>query len=123
MSVVGQGISVEMIPLTPVGSIRRDCLDHFVILNTRHLKRTLSSYFAYYHESRTHLGLDKHVRTHGRSRVLEGSSRFRTSAACITVMNALQRNAMPADAFLANDRVFLSLRLRLDLLAVLLSAK
>jgi hypothetical protein len=36
---------------------------------------------------------------HGRSRVSEGSSRFRTSAACITVMNALQRNAMPADAF------------------------
>jgi transposase InsO family protein len=34
-----------------IGSIRRDCLDH--------LKRTLSSYFAYYHGSRTHLGLDK----------------------------------------------------------------
>ena len=32
-----------------IGSIRRDCLDHFVILNARHLKRTLSSYFAYYH--------------------------------------------------------------------------
>lgn len=42
-----------------IGSIRRDCLDHFVILNARHLKRTLTSYFAYYHASRTHLGLDK----------------------------------------------------------------
>jgi transposase InsO family protein len=42
-----------------IGSIRRECLDHFVILNARHLKRTLSSYFAYYHGSRTHLGLDK----------------------------------------------------------------
>jgi hypothetical protein len=42
-----------------IGSIRRDCLDHFVILNAKHLKRTLSSYFAYYHGSRTHLGLDK----------------------------------------------------------------
>ena len=42
-----------------IGSIRRDCLNHFVILNARHLKRTLASYFAYYHESRTHLGLDK----------------------------------------------------------------
>ena len=28
----------------------------------------------------------------------------RTSAACITVTNARQRNAMPADAFLAHDR-------------------
>jgi len=42
-----------------VGSIRTDCLNHFVMLNARHLKRTLASYFAYYHESRTHLGLDK----------------------------------------------------------------
>ena len=33
-----------------IGAIRRDCLDHFVILNARHLKRTLSSYFAYYHD-------------------------------------------------------------------------
>jgi hypothetical protein len=42
-----------------IGSIRRDCLDHFVILNARHLKRILASYFVYYHGSRTHLGLDK----------------------------------------------------------------
>ena len=42
-----------------IGSIRRDCLNHFVILNARHLKRTVASYFAYYHGSRTHLGLDK----------------------------------------------------------------
>jgi putative transposase len=42
-----------------IGSIRRDCLNHFVILNARHLKRTLTSYFGYYHGSRTHLGLDK----------------------------------------------------------------
>ena len=42
-----------------IGSIRRDCLNHFVILNAGHLKRTLTSYFAYYHGSRTHLGQDK----------------------------------------------------------------
>ena len=42
-----------------IGSIRRDCLNHFVILNARHLKRALASYFGYYHGSRTHLGLDK----------------------------------------------------------------
>ncbi len=42
-----------------IGSIRRDCLNHFVILNAKHLKRALASYFGYYHGSRTHLGLDK----------------------------------------------------------------
>src|SRR3954463_7380016 len=40
-----------------IGSIRRECLNHYVILNARHLKRTLSYYFRYYHESRTHLSL------------------------------------------------------------------
>src|SRR6516165_3706474 len=42
-----------------IGSIRRECLNHYIILNARHLKRTLSSYFRYYHESRTHLSLNK----------------------------------------------------------------
>ena len=42
-----------------IGSIRRECLNHYIILNARHLKRTLSSYFRYYHRSRTHLSLDK----------------------------------------------------------------
>ena len=42
-----------------IGSIRRECLNHFVILNARHLKRTLAAYFRYYQRSRTHLGLDK----------------------------------------------------------------
>jgi len=42
-----------------IGSIRRECLNHYIILNAQHLKRTLSSYFRYYHESRTHLSLGK----------------------------------------------------------------
>jgi len=40
-----------------IGSIRRDCLDHVVVLNARHLKRILTSYFNYYHGWRTHLSL------------------------------------------------------------------
>jgi transposase InsO family protein len=42
-----------------IGSVRRECLDHVVVLNPRHLRRLLKSYFAYYHYSRTHLGLAK----------------------------------------------------------------
>ncbi len=42
-----------------IGSIRRDCLDHVIVLGERHLKRILTSYFAYYHDSRTHLSLEK----------------------------------------------------------------
>jgi len=42
-----------------IGSVRRDCLDHVIVLNQAHLRRLLKAYFAYYHRSRTHLGLDK----------------------------------------------------------------
>ena len=44
-----------------IGSIRRECLDHVIVLNKRHLKKTLSSYFEYYNQDRTHCGLDKDV--------------------------------------------------------------
>ena len=42
-----------------IGSIRRECLDHMIILGERHLKRILSSYVDYYHSARTHLSLEK----------------------------------------------------------------
>ena len=42
-----------------IGSIRRECLDHIVIFNERHLRRVLSSYVDYYQRTRTHLSLDK----------------------------------------------------------------
>lgn len=42
-----------------VGSVRRDLLDHVIVLNRRHLRRLLKEYVRYYHEDRTHLGLGK----------------------------------------------------------------
>jgi transposase InsO family protein len=42
-----------------IGSIRRDCLDHVIILGERHLRTILRSYFEYYHRARTHLALAK----------------------------------------------------------------
>jgi len=42
-----------------IGLIRRECLDHVIVLSEMHLKRILSDYFDYYHRSRTHLSLDR----------------------------------------------------------------
>jgi transposase InsO family protein len=42
-----------------VGNCRRDLLDHVIVLNDRHFKRLMNEYVRYYHEDRTHLGLDK----------------------------------------------------------------
>ena len=42
-----------------VGSIRREMLDHVIPLNERHLMRVTLEYILYYHDDRTHLGLNK----------------------------------------------------------------
>ena len=58
-----------------IGSIRRDCLDHIIVFDEGSLKRLLRSYFDYYHQSRTHLSLEKDSPTrrpvmHGPGRVI-----------------------------------------------------
>ncbi len=65
------GLSIDEVLIAPrspwqnpyvervIGSIRRECLDHVIVLGERHLLRILSSYLTYYHAARTHLSLDK----------------------------------------------------------------
>ena len=38
-----------------IGSTRRECLDHIIVVNAAGLHRTLTEYLAYYMRSRTHL--------------------------------------------------------------------
>jgi transposase InsO family protein len=42
-----------------IGSIRRECLDHLIVLNQAHLHRLLKSYFDYYHLHRPHRSLEQ----------------------------------------------------------------
>src|ERR1700716_355260 len=42
-----------------VGSIRRECLDHVIVLGEERLRRILKSYAAYYNGVRTHRSLNK----------------------------------------------------------------
>jgi putative transposase len=42
-----------------IGSVRRDCLDHVIVLGKGHLRRILKSYLEYYHPSRIQLRLGK----------------------------------------------------------------
>ena len=42
-----------------IGSIRRECVDHFVVLGEAHLRRILKAYARYYNDIRTHWSLDK----------------------------------------------------------------
>jgi transposase InsO family protein len=44
------------------GTLRRECLDHVIILGEQHLRRILRRYLEYYHSSRTHLALHPELR-------------------------------------------------------------
>ena len=65
------GMGIDEVPIAPrspwqnpyvermIGSIRRECLDHMIVLNEQHLRRIIASYLRYYHAARTHLSLGK----------------------------------------------------------------
>jgi transposase InsO family protein len=42
-----------------IGSIRRECIDHVIVFNEESLRRHMKSYVQYYHDTRTHLSLEK----------------------------------------------------------------
>ena len=46
-----------------IGSIRRECVDHFVVLGEAHLRRTLVAFTEHYHRERNHQGLQDRLIT------------------------------------------------------------
>jgi putative transposase len=58
-----------------VGSVRRELFDHIIPLNEYHLRRLGRDYLAYYHQDRTHIGLNKNTPA---TRAVERRSRFHT---------------------------------------------
>ena len=42
-----------------IGTLRRECLDHVVVLGQAHLRRIIRQFLSYYHGTRTHLALDE----------------------------------------------------------------
>jgi transposase InsO family protein len=44
-----------------LGSVRRECLDHMLIVSEAHLRRVLSEYVAYFNCSRPHQGINQRV--------------------------------------------------------------
>jgi transposase InsO family protein len=44
-----------------LGSLRRECLDHFLILNERHLYRLVKEYKLYFNRARPHQGIEQRI--------------------------------------------------------------
>ena len=69
-----------------IGSIRRECVDHIIVLGEAHLRRILKSYADYYNQIRTHRSLDiKMRRSHARFSDPESSFHTRSWADFITI--------------------------------------
>ena len=60
-----------------IGSIRRECVDHIIVLGEIHLRRALKSYADYYNRIRTHRSLSKDAPV---SRSVQGTGVIRSSA-------------------------------------------
>ena len=44
-----------------MGSLRRECLDHVIILSERHLQRIVTEYIAYFNQMRPHQGIGQRI--------------------------------------------------------------
>jgi transposase InsO family protein len=57
-----------------IGTLRRECLDHVIVLSEQHLRRILRKYLEYYHGSRTHLALGKDAPQHRKRESPDGGN-------------------------------------------------
>jgi putative transposase len=84
---VAEGSDIEIL-LTPVeapranaicerfiGSVRRECLDHFLILSERHLHRVMKEYVSYFNHARPHQSRGQQIPCAGASQDFEASGR------------------------------------------------
>ena len=78
-----------------IASLRKDCLDHVIAINESQLRRVIRSYVAYYHEDRTHLGLEKDAPDERPTepREMGRSSRCRGSVGCTIATRGRFRSA------------------------------
>jgi Integrase core domain len=80
-----------------IGSIRRECFNHIVVLSEAHLRRVLAAYAGYYNELRTHLSLGKDPPRHQPVQRLACSPLSRSSADC--TMNIAGRSFRQGQLF------------------------
>ena len=66
-----------------IGSIRRECLDHMIVLGEAHLRRVLKEYAAYYNQVRTHLSFDKNECARVSMRAAGRHDRVSTRVGCL----------------------------------------
>jgi len=80
-----------------IGSVRRECLAHVVVLREGHLRSIPAAYVGYSHRTRTHLALDTAppISSRSRSPPREKSCSSPKSAACTTATSVWRHSQRP----------------------------
>ena len=73
-----------------LGSVRRECLDHIIILSEAHLRRVLSEYVTYFNRSRPHQGIHQQLPEHADS--LEPAAHEVGRVTAFLVLNGLHHD-------------------------------
>jgi hypothetical protein len=111
-----QAVSVRTAPRSPwqnayaervIGSIRRECLDHVIVMNAGGLHRVLTEYVAYYNRAREHISRLARTRRAGARSYRHqpvALSPFQKSAGCTTATIASPRSRRPTSIPAPIDR-------------------
>src|SRR6516162_8991612 len=85
-----------------IGSIRRECTDHLIVLNAEHLRRILAKYVAYYNDVRTHVSLGRTRHVDGRSSASGTLLRIRSLAdyTINTLGSSFRKRQVPREGIL-----------------------
>jgi hypothetical protein len=83
-----------------LGSVRRECLDHVLVFNERHLPRVIKEYVAYFNAVRPHKASRVRLRYHRPARILRPpptakSSHFRCLVGCTATIDELRETQFP----------------------------
>ena len=89
-----------------VRSVREECLDRFLIVNERHLRRVLQKYIAYYNQARSHQGTCQRFPISGPERITEGPIHSRNVLGVLFMTTT----ASPQPWFQAADSIFTGYR-------------
>ena len=76
-----------------VGTLRRECLDHVLILGERHLRKILAEYAQHYNGHRPHQGLQQEPPLHQPGRVVDITARIEHRRVVGGLINEYRRAA------------------------------
>ena len=76
-----------------MGTLRRECLDHLLILGERHLRRILAEYTRHYNEHRPHQSREQRPPLHGPGQAVDITGRITRSQVVCGLINEYRRAA------------------------------